>query len=327
MRAQTFVIVFTLTSSKNVIGLRLGQEKPDHDHGKKHSTEKKHGDHSDSKEHTGFSFSHLSDLENRCVRATPRKGTMKQVSKYLTLLNLTIAASHHPGDIMMAGIAQGGDAWGVLFVLACTGRLEDRKVYLFDTWEGLPSPTAVEDRGFKEGDYHVTFESFEENGRAYGRTYDALLNDLPVNRVSWADAQKHVETVKGLFGDTMPGTAEGKSLAFLSCDGDMYISTMDCLNAAAEKVVSGGPIYQDDYYVFTGNYKAVNEYRQKHNITSDAAPMYIVEWSAQPVARALNEDFHKAAGNCKPPSSNQENRDLQGHCWGKRYESGYWIQP
>lgn len=249
--------------------------------------------------------------EHKCLESAPVAYTMKSANKFVTLLSLAQKASKVEGDIMLAGVAGGGDVYGVMYYLACTGNLEGREVHVFDTWEGLPAAAVEEDAGFAQGAYHVAWENFVNNGVAYGKVYDAL----PDKKMTWADAMKHMHTYKGLFADTMP--AVGKKVALLSCDGDMYQSTMDCLKSAEEKVVSGGPIYQDDYYTFSGNYKAVQDYRTEKGIKIESAPMYLVKQGGDvtPMAEHLE--------NCNPPVDNSPSA---GTCQGAASEGGFWVK-
>merc|ERR1719214_177582 len=105
---------------------------------------------------------------------------------------------------MMAGVAGGGDVYGVLFYLACTDNLEGREMHVFDTWEGLPAAAVKEDAGFSKGAYHVDWESFLSNGKGYGAMYDAL----PDKKMTWKEVMTHVHTYKGLFADTMPAVGD-----------------------------------------------------------------------------------------------------------------------
>merc|ERR1719235_1551142 len=220
---------------------------------------------------------------------------MKSNNKFLTLLSLANKVSKVPGDIMMSGVAQGGDVYAILFYLACTNNLRDRQLHAFDTWEGLPAAKDVADAGFDKGDYHVGFDAFLQNGVEFGRLYDDMLKQ----EGTWKDLiSPHVKIHKGLFADTMPSAVSGKKVALLSCDGDMYQSTMDCLNSAAGNVAKGGAIYQDDYFTFLGNYKAVQDYRAAKGISDNVAPMYVVSQEGDPMP------IMEQHGNCQPPVDN-----------------------
>jgi len=257
---------------------------------------------------------------DECLMNTPlvvvdgERSTMKQQNKFIEILKLARDTSEVHGDIAMAGIAGGGDAYGVIFYLACREKLGGRKVHLFDTWEGLPGAQGKEDDGFKQGAYHITYERFLNFGEAYGNKYDSYTGI----KGSWIKAMAHAVTYKGLFADTMPDALSGSKLALLSCDGDMYGSTMDCLNGGASHLVPGAVVYQDDYYSFIGNYMAVQRYREEKNISDGISPIFVVPFTAE--VEPIKEDRTM----CVPPKTNEGGK--QGNCQGIRYEAGYWFQ-
>merc|ERR1712032_348499 len=80
----------------------------------------------------------------------------------------------------------------------------------------------------------------------------------------------------------------------LYCDGDMYASTMECLQSAGRLVNKGGWIFSDDYYAFRGSYLATREYFMNAVNVSD---MFL--------ACSTNVDvINEITGSCTPPESN-----------------------
>jgi len=130
----------------------------------------------------------------------------------------------------------------------------DRKVWVADSFEGLPKPNidkAPEDKGDKHHSYEqlaVSLDQVMKNFENY-----ALLDD-------------QVRFLKGWFKDTLP-TAPIESLSVCRLDGDMYESTMDALQALYPKVSVGGFVIIDDYGAVKGCKKAVHDYREKHSIS------------------------------------------------------------
>merc|ERR1719265_1132987 len=93
--------------------------------------------------------------------------------------------------------------------------------------------------------------------------------------MTFDDAWNHVRIHKGLFNETMPKVLGNRQVAYLMCDGDMYGSTMDCMDAGEPRLVKGGWHYNDDYYSFVGSYSAVQDYRKKANVTASASESII----------------------------------------------------
>jgi O-methyltransferase len=165
--------------------------------------------------------------------------------------NLIFAASDViergvPGDFIETGVWRGGACIlmrGILRAYGDTGR----KVWVADSFEGLPKPDAAKYAADK-GDKHyrnpvlaVTQEQVQDNFSRYG-----LLDD-------------QVGFLKGWFKDTLPGAPIDK-LAILRLDGDMYESTMDALRAMYHKLSSGGYVIVDDYHAVAGCRQAVHDF-------------------------------------------------------------------
>lgn len=157
-----------------------------------------------------------------------------------------------PGDVVECGTARGGSA--ALMGLALK-RLNatDRKLWVFDTFEGLPPPTA------DDPDFEIA--------NLYTGTCVGSMDDV---RASFArlGISGPVELVKGLFQDTLPQTPI-ETIAVLHIDGDWYDSVKTCLENLYDKVAEGGVIQIDDYGFWKGARKAVDEFFQRRSITAN----------------------------------------------------------
>ena len=156
-----------------------------------------------------------------------------------------------PGDLIETGVWRGGACIFMRGVLRAHG-VDDRRVYVADSFQGLPAPNA-EKYPHDVGDLHhlhrflaVSEEQVRKNFERYG-----LLDD-------------RVVFLKGWFRDTLPNAAI-RALSVLRLDGDMYESTMDALNALYPKLSPGGYCIIDDY-VLPNCRKAIDEYRAAHGI-------------------------------------------------------------
>ena len=174
----------------------------------------------------------------------------------------TALANRIPGDFIETGVWRGGSCIFMRAVLAAYG-VSERKVFVADSFEGLPKPDA--DRYPADAnDPHHTFEELavskeevEENFRKYG-----LLDD-------------QVVFLKGWFKDTLP-RAPIEQLAVMRLDGDMYESTMDALRNLYPKLSPGGYCIIDDYFL-QGCKKAVDDYRRDNKISAD---LQVIDWSS-----------------------------------------------
>jgi hypothetical protein len=154
------------------------------------------------------------------------------------------------GDLIETGVWRGGACIFMRAVLAAYG-ISDRRVYVADSFEGLPKPRLNADAGDVHHTYRflaVSQQEVEQNFRRYG-----LLDD-------------QVVFLKGWFKDTLPA-APISALSILRLDGDMYESTLDSLTNLYPKLSSGGFCIVDDYGL-EGCEKAVKEYRHAYGIAA-----------------------------------------------------------
>ncbi len=168
------------------------------------------------------------------------------------------------GDLIETGVWRGGACILMRAILAAYA-IKDRKVYVADSFEGLPVPDQENFPADEGAKYHthgflaVSQNEVEHNFRRYG-----LL-----------DGQ--VIFLKGWFKDTPPN-APIEKLAVLRLDGDMYGSTMDSLESLYPKLSSGGYCIIDDYGALLRCKSAVDDYRSKHAISSEIKE---IDWTGR----------------------------------------------
>jgi O-methyltransferase len=169
------------------------------------------------------------------------------------------------GDFVECGVARGGCA--ALLATVASGNVPPRKVWLFDSFEGLPSPTS---------------EDYGRNGGSTGQHIRPLERGSCLGtkeQVEWllftrfGFEQDSIFLVKGWFQDTLPlQTDRIGRISLLRIDGDWYESTTCCLENLYDQVVPGGYIIVDDYGVCYGCKKAVHEFFDKKNIQPRLIP-------------------------------------------------------
>ena len=173
-----------------------------------------------------------------------------------------ILANGVPGDLIEAGAWRGGATIYMRALLEAHGD-EERRVWVADSFEGLPPPDVESYPADAQYDLSgidelaVSQQEVERNFRRYG-----LLDD-------------RVRFLKGWFKDTLPD-APIEQLALLRVDGDLYESTMDALRALYPKLSSGGYVIIDDYGSLPPCKKAVADYRAEHGITG---PIHRIDWT------------------------------------------------
>jgi hypothetical protein len=137
-----------------------------------------------------------------------------------------------------------------------------RRLWLFDTFEGLPAPTQ------QDPDYAIA-DLF--TGDCLG-TLDEVKNLFERLHVS-----EDIQFVKGMFQDTLAATPI-PAISLLHVDGDWYESVKACLENLYEKVTPGGVIQLDDYGYWKGARRAVDEFLQGRGIR---APLRRLDYSGR----------------------------------------------
>jgi hypothetical protein len=156
------------------------------------------------------------------------------------------------GDFIETGVWAGGAC--ILAKSIYNEISPDRKVYVADSFEGLPKPdgTFPQDNGdthYLDPMLSVSLEKVTENFNKFGLV------------------DKNLIFVKGWFKDTIPNLKVDK-LSILRLDGDMYESTIQVLDGLYDKLSVGGYLIIDDFY-HNNCAEAIHDFRTKHGIISE----------------------------------------------------------
>jgi Macrocin-O-methyltransferase (TylF) len=184
---------------------------------------------------------------------TVRPHTMCSASRLRGLYDAVshVIADDVPGDVVECGVARGGSAALMGLAMSRMGSAS-RRLWVFDTFEGLPPPTD-EDPDWAIAEWYT--------GRCRGELHEveALFAELGILERS--------SLVKGLFQQTLP-MCSIPSIAVLHVDGDWYESVRVCLEHLYERVSPGGVIQIDDYGHWAGARKAVDEFLRSRSINT-----------------------------------------------------------
>lgn len=164
------------------------------------------------------------------------------------------------GAIVECGVWRGGSVLAMIRVLQECG-VDDRDVYLYDTFEGMTAPTEVDTSRFHEPALQ-TWKTTPEGSTAWGWAFDAEIYDLDfVKRVMKQSGypQDRVHFVQGPVEETIPGTLPS-AIAVLRLDTDWYESTIHELKHMYPVMPSGAVLIIDDYGHWDGSRRAVEEY-------------------------------------------------------------------
>jgi hypothetical protein len=132
----------------------------------------------------------------------------------------------------------------------------DRKVFVADSFEGLPVPDTKK-YPHDAGDTHHTIDFLKVS-----------LDEVKGNFKKYGVLDDNVIFLKGWFNETLKDNNEIKDLSVLRFDGDMYGSTIDVLSNLYHKLTKNGVIIIDDYCL-QNCVKAVTDFRLGNNINDE----------------------------------------------------------
>jgi hypothetical protein len=174
----------------------------------------------------------------------------------------TVLRERVPGDFLEAGVWRGGATIFMKGILAAYG-VQDRRVWVADSFRGLPVPDEV---NFPQ-DVPIDQSIFEELA--------VSLEQVKANFARYDLLDDQVRFLEGWFKDTLP-TAPVDALAVLRLDGDYYESTIQILESLYHKVSPGGFVIVDDYGCIEACRQAITDFRTANGIDDPIVP---VDWT------------------------------------------------
>jgi O-methyltransferase len=160
-----------------------------------------------------------------------------------------------PGDFIETGVWRGGCCILMRGILAIN-QIKDRKVYVADSFEGLPKSD---------------LENFPKESTQDFSIYEELsvsLDQVKANFAAYDFLDSQVEFIKGYFSESLPAVKANR-FALLRLDGDLYESTIVALDNLYPKLSPGGFVIIDDYGALPACRDAVDDYRSKHLIVEE----------------------------------------------------------
>lgn len=179
-----------------------------------------------------------------------------------------VAASSGPGDAIECGVYRGGTS--LLIGLVIKLRRPSKRIYMCDTFAGLPKPDRRVDRAYEEGAMKHSVAQVRKHIK------ELQLGEICVLR-------------KGLFSTTFPGFSPDQTFCFAHIDCDLYAGAAESLSFLYPRMTSGGVIVVDDYGDEShGVMRAVNELAARTGL--------VVRLATPPQAFLAMEDTKKPKG-------------------------------
>jgi hypothetical protein len=173
-----------------------------------------------------------------------------------------------PGEFVECGVYRGGSIVCMIRTLQALG-VTDRHIWMFDTFEGMPEPQAVDEHYAQTQDEDGGVKSWARHKRVDGRGSDWCYCPIEevrktVLRTGYPEDKLHF--VKGLVEDTIPSHGP-EQIALLRLDTDFYRSTKHELVHLYPRLTRGGVLIVDDYGAYRGSRLATDEYFRENGMT------------------------------------------------------------
>jgi O-methyltransferase len=174
-----------------------------------------------------------------------------------------VIRQRYPGAFVECGLAKGGSAMAMAYTLLDLG-VSDRDFYLYDTFEGMPEPEAI-DRGRYGEAAASSWRKYRRRSKHRG-WIEHGIDEVRANLALTGYPETRLHFVKGKVEDTLPMSAPEGAIALLRLDTDWHSSTKAELDHLFPKLVRGGIVIVDDYFRWTGARKAADEYMAEQNV-------------------------------------------------------------
>lgn len=213
-------------------------------------------------------FSKSFEYENNFVLSCDSSRIGKMIAQY----ELYKIASELPGAIVECGVFKGNSLCKFAMFRDLFGSRTAKKIIGFDIFGKFPQTKFNDDK--KSRKKFITEAGLE------GISKKQLLRVL-----KYKNADLFVELVKGDITKTVPNYIKSHPalrISLLNIDVDIYEPAVTILEHLYPRVVPGGIILLDDYGVFAGETKAVEEYFASQGIeikkfSYSMTPSYIIK--------------------------------------------------
>ncbi|MFY0625979.1 MAG: class I SAM-dependent methyltransferase [Reichenbachiella sp.] len=159
------------------------------------------------------------------------------------------------GLFVEAGCALGGSS-----IQIASAKATDRKLNIYDVFGMIPPPGSEDDQDVVDRFSDITEgKSKGIRGDKYYGYHEDLKGEVSSNLTKFGFDPKtnNIELIQGLYEESME---INDPVAFAHIDCDWYSSVMTCLEQIEPHMSLNGVMIIDDYYVWSGCKKAIDEY-------------------------------------------------------------------
>ena len=198
------------------------------------------------------------DIENRFYHTCD----VSRIGKAMAHYDLYKMALDIPGDVVECGVFKGVSLTRFAMFRELLSTSLAKKIIGFDIFSTFPKTKFVEDK--------LERKKFMSEAGSKSIQKNELFKILKNKRI-----EKNVELIKGDITKTVPAYVKSHpelKISLLNLDVDIYEPSVTILETLYPLVSKGGVIIFDDYGVFAGETKAVDDYFAKSKIKIKKIP-------------------------------------------------------
>mgnify|MGYP001468364729 CR=1 FL=1 len=188
------------------------------------------------------------------------KYSTSKIEFFLTLehsLNY-IFSNKIKGDFIECGVFKGANCKFICDYLV-SKNINDRLIYLYDTFDGMPESSEVDININSKKNYNLYLKNSKKDNRLSNFYKYESINNVRKNILSSKYDEDKIFFIKGLVENTIPKKMP-KEIGLAILDTDYYSSTIHELKHLYPLITNGGVLIIDDYGTWAGVKKAVDEY-------------------------------------------------------------------
>lgn len=178
-----------------------------------------------------------------------------------------VIAKNVPGAFAECGVWRGGSVLAIILTLQKLD-IDDRDIYLYDTFEGMTPPTEKDTSDFSAPAKEIWDENISQGKAPFGPAFAEKyfnFSDVKNTILGSGYPAERVHFIKGPVEQTIPSSVAEK-IALLRLDTDWYESTKHELVHLYPRIPIGGVLIIDDYGHWNGCRQAVDEFFSREDI-------------------------------------------------------------
>lgn len=185
-----------------------------------------------------------------------------RISKILAHYELYKKVMDLPGAIVECGVFKGASLSRFAMFRELFENPFSRKIIGFDIFGKFPETSFEQDKSFRQNFIN-------------GAGEESISKEQLIKILEHKGVNKFVELIKGDIVKTIPDYIKKNpqlKISLLNLDTDIYEPAVTILQELYPRIVKGGILILDDYGIFPGETKAVDEYFKNKNIRIQKFP-------------------------------------------------------